>query len=680
MKTKRFLSVALTLVMLIGLVPGIGLTASAAGDTTSITSPASSGTMTITLKIKADQTAPVAPTAASVTINSITLNTITNGEYKMGDGEWQDSPAFTGLTMNTEYIFYQRLKSDEDHNASPASPAANIKTSNHVHSWTYAASGATITATCTNTDGGHSGSTTATMTVVKPALTTYGGSESAEATITGSIDGVTTPAIVYMKGADTLTSAPTDAGTYTANITLGDATASVEYTISKANPTYTAPTGLTATYGDTLSAVTLPTGWTWANSSASVGNAGTNTFKATFTPTDTANYNTVENIDVTVTVGKADPTCTVPAGLTATYGDTLSSVTLPTGWAWADSSTSVGNAGSNSFPATFTPGDTANYNTVSLNLPVTVGKATGTAGDGQKPTANTLTYTGEEQALVTAPTALPDGYTKVQYSVDNGTTWTDAVPTGKEAGDHTVSVKYVGDDNHADFEGETITVTIKAVYTVKFNMNGADAIDDQSVVDGEKAAKPADPTRDGYTFDGWYQDATFAKAFDFDTPITANVTVYAKWTAIGYTMTSITGTTADTSDSWTKGTTTEVVITIKPDEGEDHSFAHFTGVQIDGRTLKRDTDYTAREGSTIVTLKPAMLQELSVGAHTVTINFDNGSVETRLTIQAAPGASNSPKTGDTSLTALWAVLMAVSGIAFGGMILADNKRRKARTH
>ena len=171
-----------------------------------------------------------------------------------------------------------------------------------------------------------------------------------------------------------------------------------------------------------------------------------------------------------------------------------------------------------------------------------------------------------------------------------------------------------------------------------------------------------------------------AKAFDFDTPITANVTVYAKWTAIGYTMTSITGTTADTSDSWTKGTTTEVVITIKPDEGEDHSFAHFTGVQIDGRTLKRDTDYTAREGSTIVTLKPAMLQELSVGAHTVTINFDNGSVETRLTIQAAPGSSSSPKTGDTSLTALWAVLMAVSGIAFGGMILADNKRRKARTH
>lgn len=233
MKTKRILSIALTLVMLFGLIPGMSLTASAAGSTTEITPTNTSGTMTITLKIKADQTAPAAPTAASVTINSITLNAITNGEYKMGDNDWQDSPAFTGLTMNKEYMFYQRIKGDDDHNASPSSPAATISTSSHAHSWSYAASSATITATCANGDGGHEGSTTATLTIVAPALTTYGGAGSAEATITGSIDGVSTPGIVYKKGDTTLTAAPTDAGSYTASITLGGVTASVAYSIGK---------------------------------------------------------------------------------------------------------------------------------------------------------------------------------------------------------------------------------------------------------------------------------------------------------------------------------------------------------------------------------------------------------------------------------------------------------------
>lgn len=106
----------------------------------------------------------------------------------------------------------------------------------HQHSWTYQLStdGKTITATCdaagcTNTDGG-------SVTINKPAHTTYGDGNEATATVTGSIPGVTTPTITYKKGAETLDSAPTNAGTYTASITLGSVTASVEYTITKATP------------------------------------------------------------------------------------------------------------------------------------------------------------------------------------------------------------------------------------------------------------------------------------------------------------------------------------------------------------------------------------------------------------------------------------------------------------
>ena len=81
-----------------------------------------------------------------------------------------------------------------------------------------------------------------------------------------------------------------------------------EFVVAKATPTYTAPTGLTAKYGQTLADVTLPDGWSWMDSSESVGGASTaaKTFQAKFTPKDTENYNTVENIELEVTVNKAD--------------------------------------------------------------------------------------------------------------------------------------------------------------------------------------------------------------------------------------------------------------------------------------------------------------------------------------------------------------------------------------
>ena len=76
----------------------------------------------------------------------------------------------------------------------------------------------------------------------------------------------------------------------------------VNVTIAKATPDYTVPTGLTATYGNTLNDVTLPDDWSWNDpDTTSVGNVGSNTFSATYTPSDTTNYNTVtKNLAVTV--------------------------------------------------------------------------------------------------------------------------------------------------------------------------------------------------------------------------------------------------------------------------------------------------------------------------------------------------------------------------------------------
>ena len=139
--------------------------------------------------------------------------------------------------------------------------------------------------------------------------------------------------------ADTL-----NAGTYYMYAELGETenygsftTACVQFRVVKAMPTCTKPTGLTAKYGQTLADVKLsnPEGnldgtWSWMNSSESVGNASTaaKKFKAKFTPADTTNYNTVEDIELEVTVNKANQApLTIQGADGVVYGQTLTLTT-----------------------------------------------------------------------------------------------------------------------------------------------------------------------------------------------------------------------------------------------------------------------------------------------------------------------------------------------------------------
>ena len=132
--------------------------------------------------------------------------------------------------------------------------------------------------------------------------------------------------------ADTL-----NAGTYYMYAELGETenygsftTACVKFRVLRAMPTCTKPTGLTAIYGQTLADVTLPDGWSWMNSSESVGGASTaaKKFMAKFTPADTTNYNTVEDIELEVTVNKANQApLTIQGADGVVYGQTLALTT-----------------------------------------------------------------------------------------------------------------------------------------------------------------------------------------------------------------------------------------------------------------------------------------------------------------------------------------------------------------
>lgn len=66
-------------------------------------------------------------------------------------------------------------------------------------------------------------------------------------------------------------------------------------------------------------------------------------------------------------------------------------------------------------------------------------------------------------------------------------------------------------------------------YKVTFDTDGGSAVETQTVKEGEKAVRPAEPTKDGFVFDNWYTAKTGGEIFDFDVAVTGDVTVYARW-------------------------------------------------------------------------------------------------------------------------------------------------------
>ena len=95
-------------------------------------------------------------------------------------------------------------------------------------------------------------------------------------------------------------------------------------------------------------------------------------------------------------------------------------------------------------------------------------------------------------------------------------------------------------DKEYDFETlVTADITLKAkwevvTYTVKFDSDGGSEIKPVTVKDGAKVTKPADPTKTGYTFKGWLNGET---VYNFETAVTANITLKAKWEVVTYKIT-----------------------------------------------------------------------------------------------------------------------------------------------
>ena len=140
--------------------------------------------------------------------------------------------------------------------------------------------------------------------------------------------------------------------------------------------------------------------------------------------------------------------------------------------------------------------------------------------------ANTITSGNKVNlnAVITATLAANDGYSK-----------------------GTAKIK-IGDNAEADLvEGQEYTIcgptTITAEFesnirTVSFDANGhGTEPEEQTINRGEKATEPAPLTEEGYTFGGWYTEKECTTQFDFNTVITENITLYAKWNEVLSTIT-----------------------------------------------------------------------------------------------------------------------------------------------
>lgn len=69
-------------------------------------------------------------------------------------------------------------------------------------------------------------------------------------------------------------------------------------------------------------------------------------------------------------------------------------------------------------------------------------------------------------------------------------------------------------------------------FTVTFDTDGGSTVAAQTVKEGEKATRPANPTKTDFEFDNWYTAKTGGEVFDFDKEVTGDVTVYARWTVV----------------------------------------------------------------------------------------------------------------------------------------------------
>lgn len=125
---------------------------------------------------------------------------------------------------------------------------------------------------------------------------------------------------------------------------------------------------------------------------------------------------------------------------------------------------------------------------------------------------------------------------KWEKAKDNSTTGTTTTTKKNDTTSSTTkkTTTKKNDTTNTTTTKKTTTNTTEAKkYTVTFDSNGGSKVSSKEVTSGSKVSKPSNPTRTGYKFGGWTLNN---KAYDFNSKVTSNITLVAKWTAKTYTV------------------------------------------------------------------------------------------------------------------------------------------------
>ena len=435
---------------------------------------------------------------------------------------------------------------------------------------------------------------------------------------------------------------------------------------------------------------------TWTSSDTT---AGYNTsYTASITLTATTGYEFIDSTTATVSGNNAtsitkntDGTLTVTYDFPATAKDRLISITTPqaitvaNGTAYSDmnlpeqvnivtegntvSSASVTwntttPAGGSYEPSelteqtviltgTVTCPDSIDDNGIPLTTTITI--TISAAGIVGAPTVNLAagTYTENQSVTLTSST---EGAT-IYYTTDGSEpTITGGVPAGTTAV-YTAPIAVTGT------EGQSITTTIKAIavkdrmqnssvetftYTIqipvpKYEVTVTNGSGSGNYAQGSTVTITANTAPNGQRFKDWSIESgniTLASSTSdtttFVMPAEA-VRVKANYEAIP---TPVSYKILDGANSdWKQNT--EETITIRG----NGDFSKFVGVKIDGNTIDAK-NYTAKEGSTIITLTTDYLKTLSIGTHTFEIVWTDGSASTNFTVSKNDSGSETPKDDD----------------------------------
>ena len=472
-----------------------------------------------------------------------------------------------------------------------------------------------------------------------------------------------------------------NAGTYRMYASIGDTdnyygfeAVYCEFVVAKATPTYTVPTGLTAKYGQTLADVTLPDGWSWMDSSESVGGASTaaKTFQAKFTPKDTKNYNTVENIELEVTVNKADGGNLKTVELEQKYTDasdhtyTPDWAGLPAGQDWTFSSEASIVLSKQDFAAdgsllTYAisggkAGDKItitlkascdNYEDFTITLNVTL-----TEKDDQKP----LTITGAGSVVygqtLTLTTTGGSGTGTVTYRIDTDASTGEAtiypetgVLTPVKVGSVSVIATKAGDNDYNDVTSAPFVLMIKPATPTGEPKYTA-------ITTSGKTLKDAALTTKGSTLnpsDGkleWVDDK--GELLPDDTTVKANTTYKWRFTPDDDNYTTLTGEVELYHKSSSGGGWYDSYYTIKATAGAGGSISPSGSVSVrEGRdqtfTITPDKGYAVSnvkiDGKSIGAVKSYTFENVR-RTHTIEVIFmkANGNPQTGVFVDVATGS------------------------------------------